>query len=109
MFYEFKLGHNVMEATKNISSAKGKCAVDHNMVARWLKKFCLDCKSLDDQAKIDRLKTMDFEAMFQTIEINPESIRRICHLVNFMTSVKVSGAAEFSDTLPKYWEIFDSP
>ena len=32
MFYEFEMGHNIMEATKNISCAKGEGAVDHSGV-----------------------------------------------------------------------------
>ena len=34
MLYEFKLDHNAMEATKNISCEKGEGPVDHSTVAR---------------------------------------------------------------------------
>ena len=50
MLYEFELGHNTTEATKNIYCVKGESAVDHNTVNRWFKKFCSGCKNLDDQA-----------------------------------------------------------
>ena len=39
MLYEFGADHNTVEATKNISCAKGEDAVDYNTVIRWLKKF----------------------------------------------------------------------
>ena len=34
MFYDFKLNHNTVEATKNISYAKGEDVVDYRMVNR---------------------------------------------------------------------------
>ena len=37
--YEFKLGYNAMEATKNISYVKGEIVVDYSKVNRWFKKF----------------------------------------------------------------------
>ena len=36
MLYKFELGHNFMEATKNICCIKS----DHSTVKRWIKKFC---------------------------------------------------------------------
>ena len=69
MLYEFKLGCNFIEVTKNIS-AKVKVTVDHCLVTRWFKKFCLVCKNLDDQAKSGRPKTVDSEAVLQPIEAN---------------------------------------
>ena len=35
MIYEFELGHNATEATKNICCAKGDGAVDHSIETRW--------------------------------------------------------------------------
>ena len=34
MFYEFKMGYNTTEATKNICYVKGEGAVDHNTETR---------------------------------------------------------------------------
>ena len=45
MVYEFKLGHDSVETTKNICCAKDEGAVDH-----CYQKFCSGCKKLDDQA-----------------------------------------------------------
>ena len=51
----FKLGYNTEEAIKNICCAKGEGTFDH-----WrFKNFCLDCKNLNDQAKLDGLQTVD--------------------------------------------------
>ena len=95
LLYEFKLGHNTAEATKNIYCMNGEGIVDHSTVTRWLKKFYLCSKNIDDQARSGRLKTVHSEAMFQAIEANSMSnIRRIscdfsisqstvvCHLHN---------------------------
>ena len=65
MLSEFELGHNAMEAIKNIFYKKGEGAVDHNRVTRGSKKFNLGCKDLDDQAKSDRPKSMDSKVILQ--------------------------------------------
>ena len=39
MLYEFELGHNTMEATKNICCAKDEDAVNHSTVIIWLRSF----------------------------------------------------------------------
>ena len=38
MIYEFKLGHNTTEATKNIC-VNGEGEVYHSTVTRWFKKW----------------------------------------------------------------------
>ena len=43
--YKFELGHNTVEATKNICFARSEVAVNQN--TRWLKKVSLGCKNLD--------------------------------------------------------------
>ena len=70
MLYESKLGHNIVEATKNICCAKGEGAVDHSTITRWFKKFCSSSKNQDHQAKPGRPNSMDSEAMLQVIEAN---------------------------------------
>ena len=72
--YVYKLDHNTVEAAKNISCTKSESAVDHSInLPRWFKEFCSGCKNLDDQTKP---KSIDFEAMLQTIEAKSESIRQ---------------------------------
>ena len=58
MFYEFKRGHNTMEAAKNISCTKDDSTVDH-----CLKNICLGSKNFDNQARSGRFKTVDIEAV----------------------------------------------
>ena len=70
MLYEFKLGHDAVEETKNISCTIGEDTVDHCSVTRLLKRLCLSCKNLKDQARLVRPKTMDSKAVFQAIEAN---------------------------------------
>ena len=52
LFYEFELGHNTIETITNICWAKDEDTVDHSTATRWVKKFCLGCKNLDNQAKV---------------------------------------------------------
>ena len=68
MLYEFELGCNAAEATKNICCAKSEGADDYSTVTRWSKKFCLDYKNLDNQTKLGRPKSMNFEVMLQAVE-----------------------------------------
>ena len=62
MLYEFKLGPNPAEATKNICREKGERTVDHSTITGCLKKFHSDRKKLDGQLRIGQPKTVDSEA-----------------------------------------------
>ena len=62
MIFKLELGHNAVEAAKNICCVKGEGTVDHITVTSWLKKFHSGCKNFDDQAKL--------EAMLQAIKVN---------------------------------------
>ena len=64
IFNELEVDHNAVEATKNICCAKDEDAVNHSAVTRWFKKFCKGCKNFDNQAKSDKPKTMNSEAVF---------------------------------------------
>ena len=44
--------------------------VDQSRVTRWFKKCCLDCKSLNDQARSGRTTTMDSKVVLQAIGAN---------------------------------------
>ena len=64
MLYDFELSHNSTEATENIFCTKGAGgAFDHGTVIRCFNKFCSGCKNLDDQARSDRPKMVDSEAL----------------------------------------------
>ena len=98
--YEFKWGHNFVEATKKICCMKGKGEVDHFSLNRWFKKFCLGCKNLDDQARLGMPKAMDSEPILKAIDAklvssthklssNLESLSSmVCNLQNLAKSVQ---------------------
>ena len=69
MLYKSELDHNTMKVTKN-NCAKGEGTVDHCTVTRWFKKICLGYKNLNNQQRLGRLKSMDSEAVLQTIKVN---------------------------------------
>ena len=78
MFYQFELGHNTMEATKNICCTKRQGIVDYNTKTRGLKKFCSDCKIFNDQVKSGRPKSEDSKVVLQAIKSNlASSIQRV--------------------------------
>ena len=80
MIYEFELDHNTAVATKNIGCVNSESAVDHS-TNQMVEKICLGCKKLNDQARTDRPKFVDSEAVLQVIEANPvSSSQRIRHL-----------------------------
>ena len=97
MFYKFKLGqNNTHKQPKTFVEQKAKV----QLITRWLKKFCLAWKNIDDQVVLDRLKTIDSEAMLQAIESNLASnnkrisgelgfsqSRVVCHLHNISKSI----------------------
>ena len=55
MHFDIELGHNAIEATKNVCFVKGKGTVDPSTVTRWVKKFPLGCKNLNEQVRPCRL------------------------------------------------------
>ena len=66
MLYEFKLSHNVAEATKNICCAVTIC----------FKIFRESCKNLKGQPRSDRPKVVDSVTILQAIEANTMSSSR---------------------------------
>ena len=77
MLYEFKLDHNALEATRK-NCVKSEDAVDHGTVTRWVKKFCSSRKNLNEQARSDRPKTIESDAVFHAIQANlVSSTRRV--------------------------------
>ena len=65
MFYKFVMSYKTAKVTKNICCTKSESTVDHNTVTKWLKKFCLGHKNLNNQVRSGRPKIIDF------IEANP--------------------------------------
>ena len=72
---EFEQIRNAVEASKK-TCAKNKSTVNNRSKTRWLKKFHSACKNLDDQARPETCKGLDYEAVFQAFEVNTESDSR---------------------------------
>ena len=88
MIYEFELGHNDMEATKNIHCAKGDGRVYQITVTRCYKKFTSGRKNIDEHERSVWPKRVDYEDILQAIEgypaIIPPSVsgkRTISHVI----------------------------
>ena len=70
MLYEFKMGYNTAKATKDICCVKDNGTVDNNTISRWFEKFCSGGMDFDNQAKLGRSKTVDFETILKALEAN---------------------------------------
>ena len=109
MFYMFKLGHNIAEATENI------CCANYSTETRWFKKLWLGCKKLDDHIRSDRPKSVDYAAMLQAIEANTASstwrVSGKFFTVHFglLPSKLQQKYREVCLTLLRYCKTFDSP
>ena len=67
MLYEYELGHNTAELTKNICCVKDEGTVDHGTITRWFKKFYSGYKY---QTRSCKPKSMDSKAMYQLLGEN---------------------------------------
>ena len=88
-------------------------------VMKWFKKFCLNCKKLNNKVTSGRPKTKDFEIVLQVIEANLASSTwqsiRWAQYPTFQCGSscswfwqKASGAAKLCLVLLKYCKTFDS-
>ena len=107
-----------MEAIKNFCYVKGEGAVNHSLVTKCLKKFCLGCKKLDDQARSSWPKAIDSKAVLQAIEATPaSSTQEVSSKLGISQSSVVGHFHNLSKSiqnywimpLPKYCKTFDSP
>ena len=104
ILYEFELGHNIVEATKNVCCAKTKGAVDRSTVTRWFNKFCSGWKNVDNQARLSRAKTVDSEAVLKAIEADPGiSTRGISGKLSISQSIVVHHLSDISKSIQSYW------
>ena len=117
MLYDFKVGHNADEATKNISCVKSEGTVNRKIVIRWFKKFHSGAMNLDYPERSGRPKIMNSKILLKATEANlvsrtwrvsgkfsisPSTVVR--HLHNFTRSFRI-----VPHILPKYCKTFDSP
>ena len=122
MLYEFELGHNTAEPTKNIYCVKGDGTVDHSTVIRWFKNCAwvgwtsmIKQNQIGQKLRISRLcskpwKQIWWEALgeYQVSSACSQS-SVVPHLHDlFMTSTKKSGAAKLGIPLSNYCKTFDS-
>ena len=104
MLYNFKLDYYVAEATKNISRKKCEDAVDHKTVSRCFKKFCSDCKSLNNQTRSGKHKTIDSKAMLQVARVCISHSTVVCHLYDHGKSVQSCQIVpHITKILQKFW------
>ena len=74
ILYEFKLGHNTTEVTKNTYCMKGEGPVDYNSSNQMVSKILLRLQEPQQSGKFRvRLKTLDSVAVVLALEINPVS------------------------------------
>ncbi len=47
--YEFELGHNAAEVTRNINAVFDECTANKRTIQRWFKKFCSGDMSFENE------------------------------------------------------------
>ena len=71
--YEFKLGHNAAQATRNINEDFGDNAADERMVQRWFKKFKSGDTKLENEERGRPTIVVDDDHWKALIEANPRT------------------------------------
>ena len=103
LFYEFEMGHNVMEVTKNIFCEEYKSTIDHRIAARGIKK---SCKNHGNQAKVG-LKPWILRPMLKAIEANSESGKLgISHFI--VVQQKLNGKIIYKKEKWKLYNCYDN-
>lgn len=74
--YEYQLGHNAAEATKNICNAEGADSLNDSTARRWFQKFREGDFSLKDQPRTGRPVCIDSNELLTNIEENPTKSSR---------------------------------
>lgn len=72
-FYEWKLGHNAAEATRNISRAFGKDSANERTVRRWFEKFRNGDVSLENEARGRPESLVDDDQLKALVEAQPRT------------------------------------
>lgn len=76
LLYEFQLGRNASEATRNICQAKGDGSMSYATACRWFKRFRNNNFSLDDEPRSGRPTEINLDELKQTIESDPSLTTR---------------------------------
>lgn len=76
MLYEFKLGHNVTDASENINRAWGKKTTTERTVRRWFQRFQNGDMSLVEASGRGRVASVDNDHLRTIVEGNPRTTVR---------------------------------
>lgn len=80
--YEYKLGHQVAEATRNINRAFGKNTVNELIVFQWFQKFQRGDESLEEEEGRRRLSVINNNRLNTLIEADPQIVaRRLAQMI----------------------------
>lgn len=69
--YEFKFGHTVAEATRNINTAFDDDIVNERTTRRWFEKFCSGDTNLDNLPRGHALSVIDDVILKEMVETDP--------------------------------------
>ena len=71
LLYEYKLGHNASEATRNLCRAIGPDVINITTAYRWFQRFDNGDESLQDDPRSGRPTEIDLSELKQAIESDP--------------------------------------
>jgi histone-lysine N-methyltransferase SETMAR len=72
LLYEYKLGHNTVEATHNICHAIAPGAISTSTAFRWFERFRNGDESLEDEPRSGRSTKIDLTELKDAIESDPK-------------------------------------
>lgn len=76
LFYEFRLGHNMTEAHRNICGALGENSVSYHTARNWFKRFAEGDFNFDDQPHPGPAVKLEMEALEDAVEEDPRQTTR---------------------------------
>lgn len=75
-YYEYKLGHDASEASRNINKVWGENASNERTIRRWFKKFRSGDMSLEDEEGRGPTSKLDNDQLKSLVEANPRTTIR---------------------------------
>ncbi len=79
-FYEFKLGHNTTETTRNINEAFDKYTANKRTIQHWFNKFCSRDMSFENEGPGRPEIVVDDHKLKAQLEADPLRCRKIVDL-----------------------------
>lgn len=81
--YEYKLGHNAAQASRNINSAYGEGTANERMLQRWFKKFLDGDETLEDEEGRGRKSVIENNQLKVLVEANSRiTVRELAQEMN---------------------------